>query len=110
MSQHDQDPFDDEQYPAIFDRVVALKQYREQFEAKVSTGEVSLAELFVVADTDEAISTTKVLGLIEAMPEFGKVQTRRSFEELGISEAAHIGQVTTVQRDGLPAVLEKHAR
>lgn len=110
VKQHVEDLFAKDPYPATFDRVVALKQHREQFEAKVAAGHVSLDELFAAGDVDESISATKVLGLVEAMPDFAKVQTRRAFEDLGISEAAHVGQVTKAQRLELRAALEKHTR
>ena len=56
------------------------------------------------------MATMKVLGAIEGHPDLKKVQTRRAFEELGISEGAHVQDVTAEQIAALPAALERHAR
>jgi len=110
VSEHDDQRFSEEPYRSVFGRVTALKARREEFYGEVEAGAFDLAELFAAADSEPAIGTAKVLGLIEAIPDFGKVQTRRAFGDLGISEAAHIDDVTTEQRAGLPAALVKHAR
>jgi len=102
--------FDSAPYPELFGRAVQLRADREAFQDRVESGAVHLDEVFAAGDADPAISGMKVLGLIEGLPEFFKVQTRRAFGDLGISEAAHVRDVTAEQRAGLPAALARHQR
>jgi len=102
--------FDEGKYPALFEGAAAIRAHREAFLAEVPASDLSLDDICKRAQTDPVLDSMKVLGVIEAMTSNGKVQTRRAFGDLGISEAGHIGEVTPEQWAALPASLEKHAR
>lgn len=103
-------PFDSDPYPQLFEKAERVRRHREAFMAEVDSGDVSMADVFERAASDPAIATMKVLGPIEGHPDLKKVQTRRAFGDLGISEGAHVQAVTPEQIDALPDALEKHAR
>ncbi|MFT7473687.1 MAG: hypothetical protein ACI81L_000602 [Verrucomicrobiales bacterium] len=101
--------FDDPDFAELFGGIAAIRKYREDFRSTIVGGHVGLLEIFQRATSDPVIASMKVLPAIEGLPEAGKVQTRRAFEELGISEAAHIGDVPKAAIDALAGALERHA-
>ncbi len=102
--------FSEAPYPELFSRAETLRKDREAFQDRVAAGEFDLDDVFAYAEEDPAVATMKVLGVVEAIPGFLKVQTRRAFGDLGISEAAHIDGVSASQRAGLADALERHRR
>ena len=110
MSGSPESRFDEAPYPDLFVRAEQLRVDREAFRELVEAGEFDLAGVFAHADDAPAIASMKVLGLVEGIPGFLKVQTRRAFDDLGISEAAHVRDVSAEQREALPAALERHRR
>lgn len=110
VSVTDVNRFDQAPYPDLFDRAAQVRAARDAFQAEVEAGGVPLTTLFARGTSVPEIATMKVLGVVEGLPDYGKVQTRRAFGELGISEAAHIGHVTDDQIAALPAALQRHAR
>lgn len=104
------DRFTQAPYEQLFADAAKVRAHRDAFADQVEAGDVPLTDVFSRAGADPVLASMKVLGVIEGQPNLGKVQTRRAFEELGISEAAHIGDVTAEQQAGLPAALERHAR
>ncbi len=103
-------PFDQAPYPELFERAAVVRAHRDAFLAEVVAGEVSLDDVFSRAKNDAALASMKVLGAIEGHPDLKKVQTRRAFEELDISERAHVQDVTEQQIAALPDALARHAR
>jgi len=97
-------------YERLFEDAQKIRAHRDAFATEVEAGNVPIATVFDRAGSDPVLASMKVLGVIEGQPDLKKVQTRRAFEDLGISESAHIGDVTAEQRMGLSAALEKHAR
>lgn len=74
---------------------------RAALKAEVASGEVDLAEVFRRADADEVVANIRVLTLLEAMPNIGKVRSRRLLEELEISERRRLRGVGDRQRERL---------
>jgi hypothetical protein len=102
--------FETSQYDAMFEQIEAIRAHRAVFLTEVASGSLSLEEVFDRSAIDRVISTMKILPAVETLPEFGKVQTRRAFEEVGIEEDALVGHVEVSQVAGLPAALARHAR
>lgn len=102
--------FSSAHYRDLFERIDAVRRHRDGFLEELSTGALDLDALFARADTDAVIASMKVLPAVEALPDSGKVQTRRAFEELGIAEDGHLVHVMPAQRTALPAAMERHAR
>jgi hypothetical protein len=101
--------FDDPRYVDLFEGIAAVRAHRGAFLAEIKAGNVPLAEIFERGGSDPVIASMKVLAVVEGLPEAGKVQTRRAFEELHISEAAHVSGVSAATVDALPAALVRHA-
>ena len=95
--------FTESPYPELFEKAANVRAHRESFLADVEAGAIPLEAVFERAETDPVVATMKVLGAIEGHPDLKKVQTRRAFGELGISEGAHVQDVTAEQRAALPA-------
>lgn len=102
--------FDSDSYKALFTDIVAVRDHRCAFLDEIAGGDVSLEAIFERATTDPVIAGMKVLPAMESIPDAGKVQTRRAFEEVGIEESDHIDAVSAASIAGLPEALRKHAR
>lgn len=102
--------FDSDSYTALFDRIAAVRAHRDAFGAELESGSLSLDDLFSRGAVDPVIASMKVLPAVEALPNAGKVQTRRAFEDVGIAEDALIGDVQASQLAQLPEAMERHAR
>lgn len=102
--------FATEEYTQLFARVDAVRVHRAAFLAQVESGTEGLESVFQRSQTDPVIHGMKVLPVIEGMPDYGKVQTRRAFGDVGIDEADHLSAVTAEHIAGLPDALERHAR
>ena len=90
---------------AAFDAVTRTRRARADFEAAVEAGEFDLDGIFARAAADPVISTMKLLPLLEALPDVGKVSSRRALEAAGIAETARAGAVDTEQRGRLAEAL-----
>ena len=102
--------FETDAYGQLFDRIDAVRTHRAAFLAEVAAGTLSPVDLFERASTDPVVASMKVLPAIEAVPNVGKVQTRRAFEELDIAEDAHIGDVPSDAVQNLVGALARHER
>ena len=101
--------FDDPGYVALFADVDAVRTHRAAFLAEIKAGSVPLAQIFERCASDPVLGSMKVLPAIEGLPEAGKVQTRRAFEELEISEGGLISDVSAEAVAALPEAIERHA-
>jgi len=102
--------FDRPPYPELFARAAAVRAHRDEFMDEVVAGHVDLEAIFERAANDPRLASMKVLGAVEGHPDLLKVQTRRAFADVGISERAHVQDVTAEQVAALPAALVRHAR
>ena len=101
--------FEEPSYEAVFASIAEVKAHRATFLAEVKAGSVPLADVFGRTDSDAVIAQMKVLPAIEALPEAGKVSTRRAFEELGVSESALICEVSPEAVAKLPDAIVRHS-
>lgn len=102
--------FQDPKYESLFASISAMKVRRDEFVEEAQSGSLSLGELFERAWSEPVLASMKVLPAVEALPETGKVSTRRAFGDLGISEAGLISDVSAEQVEALPAAIKSHAR
>lgn len=100
--------FANAEYEALFASIDDVKAHRAAFLAELETGSVALADVFVRAAADPVLHSMKVLPAIEALPDTGKVSTRRAFGELGIDEAALIADVPADAVDALADTIARH--
>ena len=80
----------DEQRAAALVKAGEARRARAEMKELLSTGSMTLAEVFEQAEEDDVIAGTKIYPVIVALPGMGKVSTKRLFEEHGISETRRI--------------------
>ena len=101
--------FEGAEYRELFERVDAVKAARDAFVSEIEGGGVSLAAVFERAKNDPVLASMKVLSAIEALPETGKLSTRRAFGELDIDEASLIRDVPVDAVTALPDAIVRHS-
>ena len=91
----------DEERRAALRKAAHARTVRAELKADVAAGTVDLAGVFRRADEDDVVANIKVLTLIEAIPNIGKVRSRRLLGELGISQSRRLRGVGARQRERL---------
>ena len=64
-------------------------------------GSLTISEVLDKSDTNEIISRTKVLAVLESMPKIGKVKARRIMKDIGIAESRRLRGLGDQQRAAL---------
>ena len=64
-------------------------------------GSRNIHDVLELSDTNEIISRTKVLAILESMPKIGKVKARRIMQEIGIAESRRLRGLGDQQRAAL---------
>jgi len=83
---------------SVHQKAAAVRDHREAIEARVSAGSLSLHALFEESGDDPVLAETKLLGLVESIPDIGKVQTRRAFEAIGLAETVRVAATSSAER------------
>jgi hypothetical protein len=78
-----------------------VRTERAALKAKLSAGEITLADALDMIETDDAVASIKVLTLLEALPGLGKVKARRLMDELGIAQSRRMRGLGPRQREAL---------
>lgn len=78
---------------ALIDRLAGVRAHRDEFVGLVESGSISLDQIFTKAAHDPVVADTKLLGLLQALPDVGKVQSRRALEQLGLHDHIKVGSV-----------------
>jgi len=94
-------PLSDEQRRAALEKAAEARRVRAQLKADLQAGSLTLAEVFARADEDKVVADTKILTVLESLPNIGKVRSRRTLQELQISERQRVRGVGANQRDKL---------
>ena len=96
----------DEQRAAALAKAAEARRARAEMKELLSTGSLTLSEVFEQAEDDEIIAGTKIYPLIVALPGMGKVKTKRLLEEHGISETRRLRGLGSRQRELLLELLD----
>jgi hypothetical protein len=91
-------PLSDEQRRAALEKAAEARRVRAQLKADLQAGAVDLEEVFARAEDDKVVADTKILVILESLPNIGKVRSRRTLAELGISERQRVRGVGSEQR------------
>jgi hypothetical protein len=94
-------PLSDEQRRAALEKAAEARRVRAQLKADLQAGTLSLTEVFARADDEKIVADTKILVVLESLPNIGKVRSRRTLEELQISERQRVRGVGSAQRERL---------
>lgn len=90
-----------EQRAAALAKSTAARQVRAAVKARVKSGEISLAAVFELAESDEAIAKMRVAELMESFAGVGKVRALATLDRLDISQTRRIQGLGVAQRQNL---------
>ena len=91
-------PLSDEQRRAALEKAAEARRVRAQLKADLQAGAISLDDVFARAAEEKIVADTKILVVLESLPNIGKVRSRRTLEELQISERQRVRGVGSEQR------------
>ena len=77
------------------------RQVRAALKLRIKSMEISVAQVFDIATSDEAIAKMRVLELIESIPGMGKVRAKAVMERLNISPTRRVQGLGRHQVDSL---------
>ncbi len=90
-----------EQRQAALAKAAEARRVRAEVKALLSTGSLSLGELFDRGDADELVGGMKINAVLVSLPRMGKVTTKRLLEEHGVAENRRVRSLTERQRRDL---------
>ena len=79
------------------------RRVRAEIKELLKMGTLSLSELLDRSDNDRILAKMKVLSVLEALPQLGKVKARRTMDEVGISDSRRLRGLGSQQRAELVA-------
>ena len=91
-------PLSDEQRRAALEKAAEARRVRAELKADLQAGRLTLAGLFDRSADDKVVADTKILTVLESLPNIGKVRSRRTLAELAISERQRVRGVGSEQR------------
>jgi len=87
-------------------KAATSRKRRAEVKAQIKSGELSLAQVFLLSKNDEAVAKMRVFELLESISGVGKVRARSAMERLNISPTRRIQGLGAKQ---LPALLAEFA-
>tara|TARA_Y100000768_G_scaffold313177_1_gene247903 strand:+ start:499 stop:813 length:315 start_codon:yes stop_codon:yes gene_type:complete len=93
----------DEQRRAALEKAAEARRVRAELKALIKMGSLTISEVLEKSDSNEIVSRTKVLAVLESMPKIGKVKARRIMKEIGIAESRRLRGLGDQQRAALVA-------
>ncbi len=90
-----------EQRAVALAKAAEARRVRAEVKELLSTGSLTLAEVFARAETDEIVAGTKIAPILHALPGMGKVKTKRLLDEQGIPDNRRIRGLGARQRQVL---------
>jgi hypothetical protein len=91
-------PLSDEQRRAALEKAAEARRIRAQLKADLQAGTLSLTDVFARGEDDKVVADTKILVVLESLPNIGKVRSRRTLAELQVSERQRVRGVGVDQR------------
>lgn len=88
----------EEQLRAALEKAAEARAVRAQLKADLQAGRTDLATVFGRAAKEKIVADTKILTILESLPNIGKVRSRRTLAELQISERQRVRGVGPHQR------------
>jgi hypothetical protein len=90
-----------EQREAALAKAAEARRMRAEIKALLSTGSLTLGEVFERADSNDIVAGTKVVSILVSLPGMGKIKTKRLMEEHGIADNRRIRGLGARQRQTL---------
>lgn len=80
---------------------VANRRRRAEVKKMVKSGELSLEQLFALAETEECVAQMRAYDLISALPAIGEVKAARIMKSAAIAQTRRIRGLGPRQREQL---------
>ncbi len=96
-----QDLLGDAARRAVLAKAAEVRRVRSDLARRLAAGLLRLSDLLGEAQNDYTIGETKVLTVLEELPEVGKVQARRAMERIGIEKNCRLAGLGASKRTEL---------
>ncbi len=90
-----------EQRVAASHAAVANRRRRAEVKKMVKSGELSLEELFTLAEVEDCVAQMRAFDLISALPAIGEVKATRIMQQANIAQTRRIRGLGPRQREQL---------
>ncbi len=94
-------PLTAEQRAAALEKAAAARKARAEMKVRLKSSGMTLSDVLVSGETDEAIGKMKVVAVLEALPGVGKVRAQRLMDKLEISPSRRVRGLGAKQREAL---------
>ncbi|MFC7446516.1 MULTISPECIES: integration host factor, actinobacterial type [Rhodococcus] len=94
-----------EQRAAALEKAAASRKARSELREGLKSGKLTFTDILDRAESDELVGKTKVLYLLESLPNIGKIKARDITESVGIAETRRVSGLGARQRADLLAKL-----
>lgn len=79
-----------EQRADALQKAAAARKARAEIKERLKKGELQLAEVISIADTDDVVGRMRVSAVLESLPGIGKVRAEKLMHDLRISDSRRI--------------------
>lgn len=86
---------------AALAKAAEARRARAELKEQLKMRSISLAEVLILAETNDTVAKTKVLVILESLPGLGKVKARKILETVGIAETRRLQGLGAQQRTKL---------
>lgn len=93
----------EEQRQRARDAATQARRRRAEVKQALRSGELTIAAVLALADTDEIVAHTKVIDVLKSQPRVGEVRAARVMERLRIAPNRRLRGLGRHQIDGLIA-------
>ncbi|MGB9378958.1 MAG: integration host factor, actinobacterial type [Mycobacteriales bacterium] len=90
-----------EQRADALQKAAAARKARAEIKERLKKGEMQLAEVISIGETDEVVSRMRVSAVLESLPGIGKVRAEKLMRDLRISDSRRIRGLGDNQRRAL---------
>lgn len=90
-----------EQRADALQKAAAARKSRAEVKERLKRGEVQLAEVISIGDTDDVVGRMRVSAVLESLPGIGKVRAEKLMRDLRISDSRRIRGLGRNQRRAL---------
>ncbi|WP_308213805.1 integration host factor, actinobacterial type [Rhodococcus tibetensis] len=77
------------------------RRTRAELRDNLKAGNLTLTQVFDLADTEEVVGRTRLLYILESLPKAGRVKARNTIEDTKIAESRRVAGVGSRQRTDL---------
>ncbi|AJT40988.1 integration host factor, actinobacterial type [Psychromicrobium lacuslunae] len=103
-------PLTAEERASALEKAAQARTIRAEAKNKLKAGKVTVGQLIVAADTEEALGRLKVTELLEALPGIGQVRAAAIMDQLSIANTRRLRGLGVHQRKALIELIDSSPR